>query len=409
MAAVLKGPSQFAPHLHLIDAKKRAALVVNAMVEHHFISDRQKTEALAEISRMRPKTHRLLQEFIADHVVADIRETIALPTREPLNVRTTVRLTEQLSTERHCIKTIQTQPKSANIDFCAFLALAPDGAIRAMMAGPLDYRYSRLNIVRRAHRQPGSAFKPFVYISGLERGLTPESLLFDGPGKPGHWSPSRNDTRKPTFRYLSMKECLAASLNTCAANLIDEVKPSQVIAVARRFGIVSPLPDLPSIAIGTADLAPLELTRAYNVFANGGFLVPTYVIRDLQNPKTRERWKPKLDGPRRVLRPRELTAMNTMLLEVVRVGTSWQAQVKGHMVAGKSGTSSLNMDAVFMGFSSYVTVGVWLGNTRGTSLGDVHGGDIPARIASAFMRDVLREPFRALPGLSNTTAQHSPD
>jgi penicillin-binding protein 1A len=242
---------------------------------------------------------------------------------------------------------------------------AATGAVR-VMAGGRDYRDSNFNRAVNAHRQPGSAFKPFVWLTALENGLTPADTVLDAPVRVGNWQPENFERE---YRgEITLDEALAQSVNTASVRLMMRFGgPKPVAATAARLGITSKLPADASLALGTGEVGLLELTAAYAPFFNGGFRVMPFAVEAQGTPEP-------------VIRPEQAAMMAGMMGSVVSRGTGKAAAIPGRAVAGKTGTTSDYRDAWFIGSVNGMMIGVWLGNDDNTPMKNVVGGGLPARL-----------------------------
>lgn len=265
----------------------------------------------------------------------------------------------------------------------ALVTMTPDGAIRAMVGG-VDYNASVFNRVTQAKRQPGSAFKPFVYAAALEHGLSPWDWREDQPVNIGGYQPA--NYRNGAFGALQLTDALARSVNTITVALAQEVGVAAVAATARRMGITSPLGAYPSLALGTEVVTPLELTAAYAAFANAGMRARPHLVTRIEGAfdgaPVHVRAMPKeapvlADGVRR--------DMTAMLYNVVTSGTGAAARLPQQEAAGKTGTSQDYRDAWFVGFTPHLVTGVWVGNDDNTPMRAVTGGRIPAQLWKEVM------------------------
>ncbi len=265
----------------------------------------------------------------------------------------------------------------------ALVALDPDGALRALVGGR-DYSESQFDRATSAKRQPGSAFKPFVYLTALEHGLTPDTIRNDAPINLRGWQPENYE-----HRYLgpvTLTTGLANSLNTVAVRLGLEVGPAAVARTARQLGITSNLDVNPTIALGTSAVTPLELTSAYVPFANGGIAVTPYVIDKVATANGHVLYlhTPVTNGS--VIAPDYVAMMNRMMTETLISGTARRADLPGWQAAGKTGTSQDFRDAWFIGYTSHMICGVWLGNDDNSPTKRASGGSLPVVIWSHFMQ-----------------------
>jgi penicillin-binding protein 1A len=278
----------------------------------------------------------------------------------------------------------------------ALVMLDRTGAVRALIGG-VDYAASQFNRAVKARRQPGSAFKPFVYLAALEAGLTPDTIRSDRPMLINGWMP-RNYSGNYEGK-MRLSRALARSVNTIAVGLAREVGAARVTATARRLGISSPLHKNPSIALGTVDVTLLELTAAYAPFMNGGFGVIPHIITRVRTIDGTVIYHRSGSGPGRVVAPRQVRQMNTMLRAVVTGGTGRRARI-GRPAAGKTGTSQGARDALFIGYTGNLIAGVWMGNDDGSPMRKITGGGLPALIWKDVMTSAHKNrPRRNLAGL----------
>jgi penicillin-binding protein 1A len=278
----------------------------------------------------------------------------------------------------------------------ALVALDTSGGIKALVGGR-DYSQSQFNRAVDAKRQPGSAFKPVVYLTALETGLTPDSLRNDARIRIGNWTPENYD--KKYRGPVTLETGLSRSLNTIAAQLVLETGPKPVIETARRLGIQSEIQPNASIALGTSEVSMLELAAAYAPFANGGFQVKPWLVRRITTAQGDILYERKAEEMPVVVSPRELGMMNAMLKSAVQSGTGSAAQVEGHEIAGKTGTTQNSRDAWFIGYSASIVTAVWYGNDDGAPMKKVTGGGIPSETFATFMTKAHEGlPSAALPG-----------
>src|SRR5205814_3531303 len=276
----------------------------------------------------------------------------------------------------------------------ALVALSSDGAVRAMVGGR-DYGQSQFNRATQAQRQPGSAFKPFVYLAGLEAGLRPTDHFVDAPIRVGDWQPHNY-----TNRYqgdMTMAEGLAQSINTIAVQVAERAGIAKVIAAANRLGITSDLAKDASITLGTNEVNLLELVSAYAPFANGGIGILAYGIAEIRDSEGRTVYRRAGSGPGPVVAPELVGMMTDMLAGVVAHGTGKSAALP-RPTAGKTGTTQEYRDAWFIGYTADLIAGVWLGNDDNTPMNKVTGGSLPALAWRNFMLAATKDmPVRPLP------------
>lgn len=275
------------------------------------------------------------------------------------------------------------------------MALDPNGAIRALVGGR-NYAESQFDRAVSAKRQPGSAFKPFVYLAGLEHGLTPDTVREDGPINVKGWQPE-NYSRE-YFGPVTLTKALALSLNTVAVRVGLEAGPKAVVKIAHRLGVASELQPNASIALGTSEVTPLELVTAYAPFANGGVGVQPHIIVKVRTAGGKQIYARRGSSNGRVIEPQYVAMMNTMMEETLSTGTARKAELPGWRAAGKTGTSQDFRDAWFVGYTPHLVAGVWLGNDDNSPTKKVSGGNLPVEVWSRFMKAAHQGvPVAALP------------
>jgi penicillin-binding protein 1A len=274
------------------------------------------------------------------------------------------------------------------------------GHVKALVGGR-NYRTFRygLNHVTQIRRQPGSAFKPFVYIAAFEAGYDNDSRVFDGPVSIKGWQPANYEGKY--YGDVTLREAFARSLNSVAAQLTQQVGVERVIEAARRLGIVSDLVPAPSLALGTSEVNLLELTGAYAVLANRGVGVLPYAITEVRDAQGTLLYAREGSGLARLLAPRTILAMQDAMTAVIDWGTGKAARI-GRPAAGKTGTAQDYRDAWFVGFTAELVTGIWVGNDDRRPMKQVVGGGLPARLWHDFMLAALEgEPAEPLPWPGN--------
>src|SRR4029077_5780842 len=272
----------------------------------------------------------------------------------------------------------------------------PDGVVRALVGGR-NYAESQFNRAIAARRQPGSAFKPFVYLTALEHGLTPDTVREDKPISVQGWRPENfeRDYRGP----VTLTQAVADSLNTVSVGLTMEVGPAAVVRTAYRLGIESKLEPNASIALGTSEVSVIELVSAYATFANGGLAVAPHVVERIRSTDGKTLYTRATQALGRIVDPRTIGMINTMMRETLTSGTARRADLPGWLAAGKTGTSQDFRDAWFIGYTSRLVTGVWLGNDHQSPPQKNLRGGLPVEIWSRFMRTAHQGLARsALPG-----------
>ncbi len=376
-AAVLAGlpraPSRFNPRSNPVAAAARGREVLAAMVAAGAITEAQAAQAAAAIAF--PRTPPIAPGWFADWS-ADQAQAL-LPPDTDATLRTTLDARWQAAAEARLDALLAGPGAAAGATQGAVVVLdAASGAVRAMVGGS-DYRASSYNRAVVARRQPGSSFKPFVWLAALEKGETPDTTVLDAPLHIGGWSPEDFDRRY--LGEISLEEALAQSINTASVRLLLLAGgPRVVAAVALRLGIADKLPDNASLALGTGEVGLLELSAAYAAFFNGGHRVVPYGVEQVQ---AGGRWSPAARvEPVAAIDPDKAAMMARMLAAVVSRGTGRAAAVAGRTVAGKTGTTQDFRDAWFVGWIDGEIIGVWLGNDNDAPMKAVQGGSLPAQL-----------------------------
>ncbi len=394
LAGLMKSPTRLAPNHNLEAANARAAQVITAMAEQGHI-----TEAMAQLALARPAE--VVHEkgsgsinYAADYVMDMLDDTVGA-IDEDIVVTTTLDVKMQALAERALTDELNAKGDKFGVSQGALVALDPNGAVKALVGGR-NYADSQFDRAVAAKRQPGSAFKPFVYLSALEKGLTPDTVREDAPITVKGWNPE-NYSRE-YFGPVTLTKALSLSLNTVAVRLGLEVGPKTVVRTAHRLGITSDLEPNASIALGTSEVTPLELVAAYAAFANGGIGVQPHVISRVRTADGKQLYSRKNASFGRVIEPQYVAMMNEMMEETLLTGTAHKAELPGWQAAGKTGTSQEWRDAWFVGYTSYLVAGVWLGNDDGAPTKKVSGGNLPVEIWSRFMKAAHQGvPVAALP------------
>ncbi|MDA0676357.1 MAG: PBP1A family penicillin-binding protein, partial [Proteobacteria bacterium] len=381
IAGLLKAPSRLNPLNDPAAAAQRADVVLAAMVDVGSIFSADRALALKEQARAlaAPREARVGRHFAA--WVFDELPDFARAGGRDLVVRTTLDLGLQRAAERIVASALERDGDAAGASEAAVVVLSPDGDIKAMVGGQ-DFSESQFNRATQAQRQPGSAFKPLVYLAALENGFTPESRMQDGPITVEGWRP-RNFERN--FRgTIDLGESLTHSVNTVAVQLAERVGRQKVITVARALGIASPMTLTPSLALGTSLVTPLELTTAYAALANGGLGVFARGIDRVETRTGDVLYQRTGAGTGRVAEEGAVGALSLMLRRVIEEGTGRAAQLD-RPAAGKTGTSQDFRDAWFVGYTADFVCGVWVGNDDDRPMKNMTGGRLPAAIWREIM------------------------
>ena len=381
LAGLLKAPSRLSPARDPEAAKARAQVVLGAMREEGFITAEDVTTAMSQPAQKSKSYWSGAGQYVADMVTEEV-STLLGPLKQDIVVETTIDPALEKEAEKSIQDVLDASGKKYNVSQGSLVSVDGSGAIRALVGGR-DYATSQFNRAIKAKRQPGSAFKPFVYAAAMEMGDTPDSIRNDAPVRIGNWTPENYE--KKYSGPVTLSHALAESLNTVAAQLAQEVGPPQVVKLAHRLGIESDLQPNASIALGTSEVSLLELTSAYAPFMNGGFKATPHVISKITSVSGEVLYQSDYANPPRVLSDKVVGEMNSMLMGVVREGTGTKAGVKGWQTAGKTGTTQNSRDALFVGYTSQLTTGVWLGNDDGSPMKRVTGGGLPAKAWHEFM------------------------
>ena len=382
LAGLVQAPTRLAPNRNPEAATRRAQLVIGAMAEQGFISQAAAKTALTAPAEVPERVGAGSVNYAADYVM-DVLDDFIGAIDGDVTVLTTIDPKLQASAESMLVEALAAQGGKLNASQGSLVSMAPDGALRALIGGR-DYTRSQFNRATAAKRQPGSSFKPFVYLTALEKGLTPDTIRDDSPVSIRGWQPENNSR---TYRGpVTLQTAFAHSLNTIAVKLNVEVGPREVVRTAQRLGISSALQANPSLALGTSEVTAVELTAAYAAFANGGNAVLPYVIREVKTTagKTIYARKPSNFGP--VIQPATLSMMNAMFNQTMISGTGAKSNIPGWEVGGKSGTSQDFRDAWFVGFTGRLVTSVWVGNDDNSAMKRVYGSGLPAEIWAKYMR-----------------------
>src|SRR5215213_8366727 len=375
IAGLVKAPSNYSPTADIEAARARSGVVLQTMVRNGFITP-QAAQAVdpASIRIQQTANNNNSVRYFTDWALPQL-DTLIDATSEPIDVWTTLDPGMQLAADR----AIQANaPAGAQ---GALVAIDRDGAVRAMVGGK-DYVSSIYNRATQATRQPGSAFKLFVYLTALESGMKPTDTIVDEPVTIGGWTP-RNSTRT-NLGAVTLREAFSRSINTISAKIGSQLGFSTIADMARRFGISTPISTYPSMVLGTSDVRLIDMTRAFASVANKGAAVTPYGIRKVVTADGRLLYQHEPAEERPLVAPWVAADMTDLLQSAVLTGTGRAAQI-GRPVAGKTGTTTSNKDGWFIGFSSGLTAGVWMGRDDARAVRGLQGGTAPARAFHDFM------------------------
>lgn len=387
LAGVVQAPSRFVLTRNMDGAKVRQRYVLDEMVAAGYLSVSQaKAAAETEIILVDRPVSDPQFGYLLDLAKEQVSQI--LPDAPPdLVVTLTIDPMLQAAIHTAAADAIAEQGDALSVSQAAAIVTRADGRVLALVGG-VDYTASEFNRATQARRQPGSAFKPFVFAAALEDGVHPYDIRIDSPFEIGRWRP-----RNYTGVYsgpVTLSEALSQSINTVSVVLAQEVGLDRVIALARRFGMDSPFDAHPSIALGTEEVTLWELTRAYGAFMRGGLKLDPYLVAQIEDTRGTILYERVATGrdapdPQRVFSPGLARDMTGMLATTVASGTGTRANIEGWTVAGKTGTSQEWRDAWFVGYTTGLVAGVWVGNDDNSPMNEVTGGGLPAEIFSTIM------------------------
>jgi penicillin-binding protein 1A len=387
LAGLVKSPSRLAPTKNYDGAERRAQRVLAAMSEAGLLKkDVAQAAMVLGPTIVRPSAGGS-SNYVADWVMDVLNDLVGL-VEEDIVVDTTIDVGLQAAAEKAVLDQLAQKGQRFGVEQGALVAMTPDGAVRALVGGR-NYAENQFNRAVAARRQPGSTFKPFVYLTALEHGLTPDAVRDDRPIEVKGWRPE--NFNREYFGPVTLIQALANSLNSVSVRLTLELGPAAVVRTAHRLGIASRLDANASIALGTSEVSVLELVSAYAPFANGGLAVTPHVVERVRTAHGGKIvYARSKSAPERVIDPRYVAMMTAMMRETVLSGTGRRADLPGWPVAGKTGTSQDFRDAWFIGFTSQLVAGVWLGNDDNTPTKKITGGGLPVEVWSQFMRTAHR-------------------
>ncbi|HVV65795.1 MAG TPA: PBP1A family penicillin-binding protein, partial [Rhizomicrobium sp.] len=397
LATLTRAPSVFSPRRDLAKAQARAGIVLRKMVETGAITAAQAQEARAQPAVTVNHAISDARNFYLDAAADEALKKVSPDGQQPnsdLIVHTMLEPRIQDAARGAALRVLRKSGRRTHAGEAAAVVMKPDGAVVALLGG-VDYAESTFNRATQAHRQPGSAFKPFVYLAALEAGLTPWDVRDDEPVDIDGWTPTNFGGR--SYGTLTLADALAHSVNTITANLAQEVGISTIVDAAARCGISSPLEQNASLALGTSEVTPFELTTAYAAFANGGYAANPYFVTEVDDSAGHVLFKRKPPAPQRIIAEHVDKDLVAMLYGVVTEGTGRAAAIGGHEAAGKTGTTQDYHDAWFVGFTADYVASVWVGNDDSSPMKGVTGGSLPAAIWHDLMTVAERgKPARPL-------------
>ena len=397
LAALMKSPTNYSPIEHRDRSDERATLVLDAMVETGAITPAERAKALKSSFKVYAEAPTAPAQYFVDWIDGQTRALVGAPTKD-LVVDTTLDLPlETVAAE--VARDTTTRYAKQRVEQAAVVTLDGDGRVRALLGG-IDYSKSPYDRAVDAHRQPGSAWKPFVYLTALEAGRTPDTAVVDEPVTIDGWSPANFE---PEFLgQITLERALALSVNTVAARLADEVGRPKVAETAKRLGIRSQINLDPAMALGTTTVSPLEMAEAYGAFSTGGRRVYAYGIERIRAGGGQVVFQHRQDARPEVINSPPLAELLQLMRSVIAYGTGARAAIPGADLAGKTGTASEYRDAWFCGVTGNLATVVWVGRDDNKPMIRLTGGSAPTEI----WRGVMKSAMQRLPAtpLSNGTA-----
>jgi len=382
LAGLVQSPSRLAPTRNPDGAERRARVVLTDMTQQKLAGEDAARFALAHPARAVKPAGADSVNYVADWIMDAVDDLVGRFDQD-IVVETSIDPALQGAAERALAEALAQKGEKLGIGEGAVVAMTPDGVVRALVGGK-SYADSQFNRAIAAKRQPGSAFKPFVYLTALEHGLTPDTVREDAPITVKGWKPENYEHEY--IGPVTLTQALANSLNTVSVRLTLEFGPAAVIRTAYRLGINSMLEPNASIALGTSEVSVMELVTAYATFANGGFAISPHVVERVRGTDGKMLYARSTQSLGRIVDPRYVAMMNTMMHETLANGTARKADLPGWPAAGKTGTSQDFRDAWFIAYTSHLVAGIWLGNDDNTPTRKATGGGLPVEIWSRFMK-----------------------
>ena len=388
LAASLKAPTNYDPVNHPDESTTRAKLVIAAMQDQGFLSPIDAIDATTEESAASHVASHPPRQYAVDWIDGQL-EQLVKGYDQSIIIETSIDPNIQANAEQALATRLQANGQKLSVSQGAVVVMDNQGAVLALVGGK-SYEKSQFNRATKSVRQPGSAFKAFVYLTAIEQGYNPKSVEIDAPFKVGNWSPE--NYKHKYLGQVTLEQAFAQSINTVAARLTVALGPEQVALTAQRLGIASKLGHDASLALGTSEVTPMEMTQAFVPFANGGTAVSPWVVKRIITRGGKVLYEHKGNGLGQVITTENLGQMNQLLRAVVHEGTGTKAQFGNWDIGGKTGTSQDYRDAWFVGFTPYLTAAVWLGNDDNSPTKEVTGGSLPALI----WRDIMEPAHRGL-------------
>ncbi len=382
IAGMLKAPSRYNPIASAERAKARAKVVLQNMVNNDTLTERQMKYALT-LPVGEDKSYKVQgADYFADWVYREVNDYIGERDND-IYVYTTLDQKIQENAEK-ILREAVLAAKNRNVSEGAVVVLNKSGEVKAMVGG-IDYRKSQFNRAVTALRQPGSAFKPFVYLTALQNGWKREDRIDDVPLSIGKWKPENYD--KKYYGSVTLDEALMKSLNLATVNLSESLSRKDIIRTAKKMGISTPVENTPSLALGTFEVKVIDMATAYSAIANGGYATWPHAIKEIYTRDGYQLYQREADTENRILDAGAVKDLTKMLEKVISQGTGRRAKIPG-FAAGKTGTTQDYRDAWFVGFTDEYVIAVWVGNDDNSPMKGVTGGTLPAEIWRKFALSV---------------------
>lgn len=374
VAGMLKAPSRYNPIANAERAKARAKVVLQNMVNNDALTERQMKYALT-LAVGEDKSYKVQgADYFADWVYREVNDYVGERDND-IYVYTTLDQKIQENAEK-ILREAVLAAKNRNVSEGAAVVLNKSGEVKAMVGG-IDYRKSQFNRAVTALRQPGSAFKPFVYLTALQNGWKREDRINDVPLSIGKWKPENYD--KKYHGSVTLDEALMKSLNLATVNLSESLSRKDIIRTAKKMGISTPVENTPSLALGTFEVKVIDMATAYSAIANGGYATWPHAIKEIYTRDGYQLYQREADTENRILDAGAVKDLTKMLEKVISQGTGRRAEISG-FAAGKTGTTQDYRDAWFVGFTDEYVIAVWVGNDDNSPMKGVTGGTLPAEI-----------------------------
>lgn len=400
LAGLYKAPTKFAPHRDLPAARARANVVLQNMVEANFLSESQILTAEINPARVVDRRREYTPDYFLDQAFEEVKNLVKGQQRV-VTVHTTFDLDLQKRADEAVLTHLRQHGKAKRVNQAALVSLEMNGAIRALVGGR-DYGESQFNRATSALRQPGSSFKPYVYLTAFMNGFSPDSIVPDRPISIGHWSPQNYDRR---FRgNISLTNALVRSINTIPVRLTRSFGRDKVIETTKLAGVETPIRADWSLPLGSSEVTVMDMAAGYSSFANGGYRIKPYSVLKVTTSSgdvlyDRSRQSP----PRERIFPEDkVQDLNRILHQVVERGTGRRARIDGVKAAGKTGTTNAYRNAWFVGYTGNFVTAVWYGNDNYSSTARLTGGNLPAMTWQYYMRHAQAtvEP-KGIPGVED--------